>query len=190
MSGVISDEGHHCADPRVYRNVLKGLSSKYVHPAIHSHFLYNFILDRLQDRMTIFKKQTLKTRNEKTRAAELTLRQSIYPLALVTILFFLWVCNSSLRIPTDLTRTQGFSYGLLDTLNKHFQNTLGITRSRSSGLQAAYFGYIDPIRSSIQMKILMLLSARTLSQVSGMQTGSSVTTDTNLFLFGASVSTE
>jgi FHS family L-fucose permease-like MFS transporter len=35
---------------------------------------------------------------------------------------------------------QGFSYGLIDTLNKHFQNTLGITRSRSSGLQAAYFG--------------------------------------------------
>ncbi len=35
---------------------------------------------------------------------------------------------------------QGFSYGLIDTLNKHFQNTLGITRARSSGLQAAYFG--------------------------------------------------
>ncbi|KAE8441534.1 hypothetical protein EG329_004880 [Mollisiaceae sp. DMI_Dod_QoI] len=74
--------------------------------------------------MAIFKKQSLKTENKKTRAAELTLRQSIYPLALVTVLFFLW----------------GFSYGLLDTLNKHFQNTLGITRARSSGLQAAYFG--------------------------------------------------
>ncbi|GIZ49756.1 hypothetical protein CKM354_001278300 [Cercospora kikuchii] len=59
-----------------------------------------------------------------TSAASLTLRQSIYPLFLVTLLFFLW----------------GFSYGLLDTLNKHFQNTLGITRVRSSGLQAAYFG--------------------------------------------------
>ena len=35
---------------------------------------------------------------------------------------------------------QGFSYGLLDTLNKHFQNSLNITRARSSGLQAAYFG--------------------------------------------------
>lgn len=35
---------------------------------------------------------------------------------------------------------QGFSYGLLDTLNKHFQLSLGITRARSSGLQAAYFG--------------------------------------------------
>ncbi|KAF2124913.1 glucose/galactose transporter, partial [Dothidotthia symphoricarpi CBS 119687] len=34
----------------------------------------------------------------------------------------------------------GFSYGLIDTLNKHFQESLGITRARSSGLQAAYFG--------------------------------------------------
>lgn len=39
-----------------------------------------------------------------------------------------------------LMRSKGFAYGLLDTLNKHFQNTLGITRTRSSGLQAAYFG--------------------------------------------------
>ncbi|KAH6701279.1 major facilitator superfamily domain-containing protein [Leptodontidium sp. MPI-SDFR-AT-0119] len=70
-------------------------------------------------------KHSLKTRDDqKTNAAELTLRQSIYPICLVTVLLFLW----------------GFSYGLLDTLNKHFQNTLGITRSRSSGLQAAYFG--------------------------------------------------
>ncbi|KAF7156859.1 hypothetical protein CNMCM5623_000704 [Aspergillus felis] len=59
-----------------------------------------------------------------TSAATLTLRQSLWPLALVTILFFMW----------------GFAYGLLDTLNKHFQNTLGINRTRSSGLQAAYFG--------------------------------------------------
>ncbi|KAK3684568.1 hypothetical protein LTR37_020171, partial [Vermiconidia calcicola] len=62
--------------------------------------------------------------SKRTRASELTLRQSLFPLALVTTLFFLW----------------GFSYGLLDTLNKHFQNSLGITKARSSGLQAAYFG--------------------------------------------------
>ncbi|KIV99810.1 uncharacterized protein PV09_08614 [Verruconis gallopava] len=75
--------------------------------------------------MTIFKKHSLKTGNTtRTKASELTLRQSIYPLCLVTLLFFLW----------------GFSYGLLDTLNKHFQNTLHITKARSSGLQAAYFG--------------------------------------------------
>ncbi|KAJ4363158.1 hypothetical protein N0V83_010278 [Neocucurbitaria cava] len=75
--------------------------------------------------MGFFKRSSLRTRDDKrTPAAELTLRESIYPLCLVTILFFLW----------------GFSYGLIDTLNKHFQITLGITRSRSSGLQAAYFG--------------------------------------------------
>jgi FHS family L-fucose permease-like MFS transporter len=34
------------------------------------------------------------------------------PGALVTLLFFLW----------------GFSYGLLDTLNKHFRNVLGISK--------------------------------------------------------------
>jgi MFS transporter, FHS family, L-fucose permease len=45
-------------------------------------------------------------------------------LLLVTTLFFLW----------------GFAYGLLDVLNKHFQNVLGITKLQSTGLQVAYFG--------------------------------------------------
>ncbi|KAH7156739.1 glucose/galactose transporter [Dactylonectria macrodidyma] len=71
------------------------------------------------------KSKSLRARNDvRTNAAELTLRESILPLVLVTSLFFLW----------------GFSYGLLDTLNKHFQNVLDITRARSAGLQAAYFG--------------------------------------------------
>ncbi|KAI0598692.1 major facilitator superfamily domain-containing protein [Biscogniauxia sp. FL1348] len=71
------------------------------------------------------KRRSLKAPDHKrTKAAELTLRESLYPICLVTVLFFLW----------------GFSYGLLDTLNKHFQNTLGIGKARSSGLQAAYFG--------------------------------------------------
>ncbi|KAG7284766.1 hypothetical protein NEMBOFW57_009378 [Staphylotrichum longicolle] len=72
-----------------------------------------------------WKKRSLRVRdNQQTKAAELTLRESLYPIGLVTILFFLW----------------GFSYGLLDTLNKHFQNTLDINKARSSGLQVAYFG--------------------------------------------------
>lgn len=52
----------------------------------------------------------------------------------VTILFFLW----------------GFGYGLLDTLNSHFQTTLNITASRSSGLQASYFAayFICPLTIS------------------------------------------
>lgn len=72
-----------------------------------------------------FKRSPLKTRDDQvTNASDLTFRQSIIPLCLVTILFFLW----------------GFAYGLLDVLNKHFQVTLEISRARSSGLQAAYFG--------------------------------------------------
>jgi MFS transporter, FHS family, L-fucose permease len=48
----------------------------------------------------------------------------LIPLILVTSLFFLW----------------GLAYGLLDVLNKHFQETLNITKQRSTLLQAAYFG--------------------------------------------------
>ena len=48
----------------------------------------------------------------------------LLPIILVTSLFFLW----------------GFAYGLLDVLNKHFQETLDITKKRSMWLQAAYFG--------------------------------------------------
>lgn len=48
----------------------------------------------------------------------------LFPFILVTSLFFLW----------------GFAYGLLDVLNKHFQEALNITRSRSTLLQGAYFG--------------------------------------------------
>lgn len=43
---------------------------------------------------------------------------------LVTSLFFLW----------------GFSHGLLDVMNKNFQNHLGITKAVSGLLRAAYFG--------------------------------------------------
>lgn len=69
-----------------------------------------------------------------TGAANLTARQSIVPVAMVTILFFLW----------------GFAYGLLDVLNAHFQKTLGISKAQSSGLQGAYFGayFIAPLTFS------------------------------------------
>ncbi len=46
------------------------------------------------------------------------------PIILVTSLFFLW----------------GLAYGLLDVLNKHFQEALSIDKQRSTLLQAAYFG--------------------------------------------------
>jgi FHS family L-fucose permease-like MFS transporter len=48
----------------------------------------------------------------------------LIPLILVTSLFFLW----------------GFAYGLLDVLNKHFQETMHVTKARSTLLQTAYFG--------------------------------------------------
>jgi FHS family L-fucose permease-like MFS transporter len=59
-----------------------------------------------------------------TGASQLTLKQSIVPIVLVTILFFLW----------------GFAYGLLDVLNAHFQVTLGVTKAQGAGLSGAYFG--------------------------------------------------
>lgn len=64
---------------------------------------------------------------------------------LVTSLFFLW----------------GFSYGLLDVLNKHFQEALDITRARSALLQAAYFGAY----------FLMALPAARLMERHGYKTG-------------------
>ena len=81
-------------------------------------------LTSTRKRQPFFQKHTLKVGDRTTDAAALTLNETLIPLLLVTILYFLW----------------GFAYGLLDTLNKHFQNTLHITRTRSSGLQAAYFG--------------------------------------------------
>ena len=59
-----------------------------------------------------------------TGASALTVRQSIFPITLVTILFFLW----------------GFAYGLLDVLNAKFQNSLNITAAKAGGLQGSYFG--------------------------------------------------
>ncbi|KAK6586672.1 hypothetical protein PZA11_001729 [Diplocarpon coronariae] len=54
----------------------------------------------------------------------LTGRPLYYPVFLITLLFFLW----------------GFSYGLLDVLNSHFQTVLSITKLQSTGLQVMYFG--------------------------------------------------
>lgn len=69
-----------------------------------------------------------------TGASALTVRQSIWPITLVTILFFLW----------------GFAYGLLDVLNAKFQNSLNITAAKAGGLQGSYFGayFIGPLTYS------------------------------------------
>lgn len=71
-----------------------------------------------------------------TGAAALTTRQSIVPVTLVTLLFFLW----------------GFAYGLLDVLNSRFQVALNITKGESSGLQGAYFGCVLTATALLQGK--------------------------------------
>lgn len=89
----------------------------------------------------------------------LTGRALIVPITLITSLFFLW----------------GFSYGLLDVLNKHFQNVLGITKLESTGLQVVYFGggylLFSPIaaevlrRKSYKITILMGLALYSLGAI-------------------------
>ncbi len=62
---------------------------------------------------------------------KMTNRESIGPLCLVTILFFLW----------------GFAYGLLDVLNSQFQLIIHISTGQSIGLHSAYFGayFVAPL---------------------------------------------
>ncbi|KIJ54779.1 hypothetical protein M422DRAFT_775013 [Sphaerobolus stellatus SS14] len=55
---------------------------------------------------------------------ELSRGQFIYAYSLITSLFFAW----------------GFAYGLLDSLNKHFQQVFGITKTQSTFMQVSYFG--------------------------------------------------
>jgi FHS family L-fucose permease-like MFS transporter len=89
----------------------------------------------------------------------LTGRALIFPLSLVISLFFLW----------------GFSYGLLDVLNKHFQTVLDITKLQSTGLQVVYFGggylLFSPVaaevmkRKGYKVTILMGLSLYSLGAI-------------------------
>jgi len=57
-------------------------------------------------------------------SSENTKSNYLFPLILVTSLFFLW----------------GLAYGLLDVLNKHFQETLHVDKAYSTLVQMAYFG--------------------------------------------------
>ena len=186
-------------------------------PNFHSQFLISDLVyprfTRGKDKMGVkefIKKRPLKARdNNSTNAAELTLKQSIFPIVLVTILFFLWGFSYGKR---DCRNHNVFFFfmfkiltcfakkGLLDTLNKHFQEVLNITRARSGGLQAAYFGCVYP--PSIQrhrnisgrkiylfLKANIALSEPTLSRQSVMRPGSSATGATKPSSSGASSST-
>ena len=67
----------------------------------------------------------------KKSMVKMTNQESIGPLCLVTILFFLW----------------GFAYGLLDVLNAQFQRTVHMGTGQVIGLHSAYFGayFIGPL---------------------------------------------
>ena len=51
-------------------------------------------------------------------------KESMYPIAFVTVLFFLW----------------GFAYGLLDVLNSQFQLIVGVSDGQAIALHSAYYG--------------------------------------------------
>jgi len=55
---------------------------------------------------------------------KMTNSESVAPVLLVTILFFLW----------------GFAYGLLDVLNQQFQGIVHLSDGQAVGLHAAYYG--------------------------------------------------
>lgn len=77
--------------------------------------------------MAIFtiKKHSLRTRDDqRTKASELTLRQSIYPLCLVTILFFLWVRWNSRRSYHSLRGIYSSFAGFLLRSARYLEQTL------------------------------------------------------------------
>ena len=67
----------------------------------------------------------MKQSNEKVKLVQTRDGKNfLLPFILITSLFFLW----------------GFAHSILDVLNKHFQDALGITRTRSALIQAVVYG--------------------------------------------------
>ncbi|KAF1810294.1 MFS general substrate transporter [Eremomyces bilateralis CBS 781.70] len=63
---------------------------------------------------------------QRRKLVNLTARQSLFPITMVTILFFLW----------------GFEYGLIDVLNRQFQQAVDMSDGQLVALHSAYFsGY-------------------------------------------------
>ncbi|OCT51542.1 putative MFS transporter [Cladophialophora carrionii] len=67
----------------------------------------------------------------KRNMLNLSNRESAWPIAVVTVIFFLW----------------GFAYGLLDTLNSRFQLVAGVSTGKGLGLHSAYYGgyFVGPL---------------------------------------------
>ena len=78
--------------------------------------------------LTVFDFVNMKNPRSMTKMSN---TESIFPLLLVTILFFLW----------------GFAYGLLDILNQQFQLVVGINQAQAIGLHSAYYGayFVAPL---------------------------------------------
>jgi FHS family L-fucose permease-like MFS transporter len=108
----------------------------------------------------------------------LTGKRLAYPIFLITLLFFLW----------------GFSYGLLDVLNSHFQAVLNITKLQSTGLQVMYFGggyfFFSPIAAEVLKRrgykttILMGLTLYSLGAVFFWPTAHFTTPENRLGAYG------
>ena len=62
---------------------------------------------------------------------KLSNKQSLWPIAVVTFIFFLW----------------GFAYGLLDVLNAQFQTIAKLSQAQALGLHGAYYGgyFLGPL---------------------------------------------
>ena len=81
-----------------------------------------------KSRTTVFEFVNMK---KPRRMVKMSNKEALWPLALVTILFFLW----------------GFAYGLLDVLNAQFQLVVKTSRGQRIGLHSAYFGayFVAPL---------------------------------------------
>ena len=87
-------------------------------------FSHDIALFTNNDKYCIIKSLIMSSDTITRRPKSLVTRSFILPFILVTSLFFLW----------------GLAHSLLDVLNKHFQDILGITKSRSGLVQAALYG--------------------------------------------------
>jgi fucose permease len=65
--------------------------------------------------------------NKKKSMVQMTSRESVFPFAMVSLLFFIW----------------GFEYGLIDVLNGQFQQVARMTPGQTTSIHSAYFvGYL------------------------------------------------
>lgn len=74
--------------------------------------------------MGFFDGQTGRAVDRAVAGTDIPRGQFLFSFGLISSLFFVW----------------GISHGLLDSLNKTFQDSLHLTKAQSTGLQACYFG--------------------------------------------------